>query len=787
MIISPDLEIDPSLPAEDDIARALPDWLADCDYDPQAGRLIESRRVCTEAAKIARTLAAFAPGLRPPERLLDQLFAFIPAAKLAAARPGYSLAGRVRAMVDHFEREAANYLDGGLDSLGAGEVSLYRQDNVWFVRGALFEIYNNIRAFLEEAGFFDTIAGPRKKVVVVHGRYRTGSTLVYNAIMHVLETAGESVRAIGSDWERLDRFIDHFREGAYSGRWLLLKSHNWLPRAASDDVVAIHTRRNLADVAASLMGLWERNGKLRTIFNTEARRRNSIGILAEVEFQKLINDFAVDDRKTNVIDYDLYRENLPRLVVLLADLLKVQLPPGGIEEVVRAIDPERTRIRLHAMPGNFDEKTQLRKRHLSEALGRTGGLLHTLPGEVREGLKRLNEWPLDWDPPHRNAVIQQEEPLENDMNWATMLTLALDYESGKAVFLILEAAFTKRLRGLLAALRCDTEGFETDQQLIAGAITEFVAIANGSKEADERIRQEVMRHVQYHAVILARSSTTPLEAMGDGIRLLDPTPETMGGVERSLKELLKHCSASIGYSLDIPPEDFGSNASDFSIMQSGGRNLFAAYLPKTIRELRTEAHLQLIEPWFFKGLKGQGDICEFGCFQGTMSIKFAAILQAMQITDKNVYAFDTFEGFQIDDPGGGSLGVGAYSDAPDTFSELTKWGRILPVKPVKGDATVTCRDLRKPLCFVWMDLDMAVLMAPVLDRIWPLLREDTVIGIDDVGRPETPTVLPWVQQLVAEGRLIQLQSFPKNYVAFFQINTKWVSPRVSDAEPETDG
>jgi hypothetical protein len=50
-----------------------------------------------------------------------------------------------------------------------------------------------------------------------------------------------------------------------------------------------------------------------------------------------------------------------------------------------------------------------------------------------------------------------------------------------------------------------------------------------------------------------------------------------------------------------------------------------------------------------------------------------------------------------------------------------------------------------------MDLDMAVLMDPVLRQIWHLCGDDTIIGVDDVGRPETPTVAPWLDHLVASG------------------------------------
>ena len=192
-------------------------------------------------------------------------------------------------------------------------------------------------------------------------------------------------------------------------------------------------------------------------------------------------------------------------------------------------------------------------------------------------------------------------------------------------------------------------------------------------------------------------------------------------------------------------------------------------LPRSVSQLRTEAHLGLIAPWFWKSLDIPGDVCEFGCFRGTMSIKFAYLLEAMG-RRKQVYAFDTFEGFLMADPSGGVLGIGAYSDNDDAFEELQRWSAIIPVRPIKGDARETCKILTNELSFVWLDLDLGVLMDPVLEAIWPLLRRDTIIGINDVGRPETPSVAPWVEQVTQARKLIELARCPGDFIRFFQAN-----------------
>jgi hypothetical protein len=190
-------------------------------------------------------------------------------------------------------------------------------------------------------------------------------------------------------------------------------------------------------------------------------------------------------------------------------------------------------------------------------------------------------------------------------------------------------------------------------------------------------------------------------------------------------------------------------------------------LPASIAQLRTEAELRIVAPWFLRSLPVPGDVCEFGCFRGTMAIKFAFAIRALGL-DKTVYAFDTFEGFQIDDPGGGALRVGAYDNNQNAFEELSRWGAVLALRPVKGDARKTCKMLRKPLSFVWLDMDFALLMAPVLETILPLLGPGTIIGIDDVGRPETPTVEAWVDRITDDGTLVELERFPDHCVRIFR-------------------
>jgi hypothetical protein len=201
---------------------------------------------------------------------------------------------------------------------------------------------------------------------------------------------------------------------------------------------------------------------------------------------------------------------------------------------------------------------------------------------------------------------------------------------------------------------------------------------------------------------------------------------------------------------------FGTANKNYAAMLAYKESKLREVLPPIIADMWHEANLAIILPMFEKSMLVPGDLAEFGCFRGTLSVKLAWLLKVSG-ADKHYYAFDTFHGFEIDDPAGlgtegsGRLGVGAFGDNADAFGSLTNWSRVLPLTPIKGDATKTCAQLTKPLSFVWLDLDMDVLMDPVLRQIWHLCGPDTIIGVDDDGRPENPTVGPWVDHLVAAG------------------------------------
>ena len=753
----------------------LADWIDDCQFDPVAKWFVPARRPCPDLSAIQKIMALYEPGVAHGSDPLDLLPAFIGASRRLAMRPDHSLCSRVQKMLAHFENEARYHLVGGLESLGARKVELVGEDHLRFARVALVEIYENVRAFLEEGGFLDTIPGPRKKVVVVHSRYRTGSTLVYNAVRVLLGTAGESVRSRGADWNEVDGLIQGFQEGAYSGRWLLLKSHNWFPKRDFDDVIPIFSRRNLADVAASSLGLWERNASVRTLANDKARHFNAVSLIREVEYQKLFNEFVVCGNRTNVIDYDSFIDNIEGLVSTLADLLGVSLTAKDICKVALAVDPEHTRARVNAMTDKVEGTTLLRRTHLGTSAGKVGGLRHTLPRFVRDRLKELGEWQFDPEPPHRNAFICFEDQLMTRRTWIDLVTLTFDEASNCAMVLVTQAGFIEKLRDFLFTLQEDTGEFVTGHQVVAGLIRQFAAIASGEKEYDEAKRDEIARHIDYHGGRLASLSPTPLSDLLGGIEMKEIGSDKLSEIEISIKELIEHCSNIIGYDLSEYEEKATTSRLDFSIIQSGGKDIFTHYLPENILSLKTRTRSAIIERWFFKSLQAIGDVCEFGCGDGAMSIKLATVLSALRVDNKKVYAFDTFGAVQISDD---DIISDADADPLENaaFAELNKFSGFLPLAPVRGEPARTCLTLRRPLSFVWLDLDSADRLRPVLDGIWEHLGEDSIVAVVNIGRPETPSVATWVEELLVGKRLNQLIFYPDDRVGFYQPNSAWRRP-----------
>ena len=140
-------------------------------------------------------------------------------------------------------------------------------------------------------------------------------------------------------------------------------------------------------------------------------------------------------------------------------------------------------------------------------------------------------------------------------------------------------------------------------------------------------------------------SANPVAAWGNGIQFAERHPEAARVLLAVITEQIHHLYSFVR---DRAPAlcDGDVATDEFDALLN--------LLPGPVAELRTEADLSVVTPWFFKTIEQPGGP-EFGCLRGTMSIKFAYALKVLG-QKKTVYAFDTFTGFDFADPSGGPSG-----------------------------------------------------------------------------------------------------------------------------------
>ncbi len=146
---------------------------------------------------------------------------------------------------------------------------------------------------------------------------------------------------------------------------------------------------------------------------------------------------------------------------------------------------------------------------------------------------------------------------------------------------------------------------------------------------------------------------------------------------------------------------------------------------------------------------GGGDYLEFGVFKGSTFAEAYRIAKAKKLHNMRFFAFDSFEGLPQDsEKESGQFVKGEYSASLNQFnSNLEKVGVDLKdVQAVKGwfkDTlnTETKKKLGlKSAAVVWIDCDLYESTVPVLDFIYDLLVDGTILVFDDwyffKGHPE---------------------------------------------------
>ncbi len=382
----------PAAPSLD--GAALRAWLDGAEYDAQERRLRPPAGEFSGAREVSRILGALSPTLGDERGVITALTRMLRFLIAAAERKDHPLAQKFAPLLDYYERVSRDFVTGGIAALASGAFELEPPaEGPTFVRGCYAELLSHTCSLLAEHGFFDTAPGGKKGVIVVNGRYRTGSTLVLNAANEILKVKGQSTRVRGAEFESVDRMIDCFDAGAYRGHWLLIKAHNWLPREARDGVLVLYTMRNLADVAASVVRLWQRRASPEKRADEQRVRSGEYSIVVELRTQKLLNDFATVGRPMLRIDYDTWCHDKTLLIEHLAGAMNMTLTAAEARQAAHEIDTAHVKEMTDAMTAECDDGTQLRRLHVSETLGAKHGGLDALSPRLRDALKELGEWP----------------------------------------------------------------------------------------------------------------------------------------------------------------------------------------------------------------------------------------------------------------------------------------------------------------------------------------------------------------------------------------------------------
>ena len=369
-------------------------WLDGAAYDAEQRCLRPPAAEFAGAREVVQIIAPLSPALGQETGVIPALGAMLRFLIAAAERQDHPLGRKFAPLIAYYDRVSRDFVKGGLAALASGSFALEPPaEGPTFVRNCYAELLSHAASLLAENGFFDTCPGGKKGVIVVNGRYRTGSTLVLNAANEILRAKGHSSRVRGADFEAVDQMIQCFDAGAYRGHWLLIKSHNWFPRAAVDGVLVLYTMRNLADVAASVVRLWHRRASPEKRADEQKVRSGEYSLLVELRTQKLLNEFATVGRPMLRIDYDTWCHDKARLVEYLAQAMNMSLTAAEIRAAAQALDPARVKAMTDAMSAECDEETQLRRLHVSETLGAKHGGLDALSPRLKDALKELGEWP----------------------------------------------------------------------------------------------------------------------------------------------------------------------------------------------------------------------------------------------------------------------------------------------------------------------------------------------------------------------------------------------------------
>lgn len=193
------------------------------------------------------------------------------------------------------------------------------------------------------------------KIIIANGGYRTGSTLCFAITVKLLEYYGIGDSVGGIPPKEIKKLISSKQT---SDKWLVVKTHDWIPEKLISGVVQLYTYRNPFDVAASSIKGYVDKDTEDAIF--EQLHIN----------KKQIQDYALRN-DTLIIDYDMFYGREGKMAHYIANFLG--LPP--VEKIFNQIQAELNITQVEKLTSGMDreqidEKLQFRGEHISISKGK---------------------------------------------------------------------------------------------------------------------------------------------------------------------------------------------------------------------------------------------------------------------------------------------------------------------------------------------------------------------------------------------------------------------------------
>ena len=259
------------------------------------------------------------------------------------------------------------------------------------IRTVLAEFLRNIATRLAE---HDLLPLPRAaggadcRIVVVNGLHRTGSTRVFLALQALAQAAWQPYVVRHASMRDVDILIDCALWGAFRGRWLLIKSHVWMPVREQDRQAAkvFYSKRSVADTTASTV-------QLSTKHNSPPEE-NANGLINQIIYQQFIDRYCAAAHPLINVQYEEFYRRDAALISFVAEKLGIALDPEALAAAAAAIDVDRIKAIADAMLVAGSDDTMIQRFHVSDTLGKPFAALHLLPEAAVTYLKLLGEWPV---------------------------------------------------------------------------------------------------------------------------------------------------------------------------------------------------------------------------------------------------------------------------------------------------------------------------------------------------------------------------------------------------------